>query len=138
MKFRRSIVAIALTLVLSVVLSASQAAVNPVISPQYTYTSVIKSTLNVFGGTASASGSITPKPSNCRTFVKVNLQKKENGSWITIASWTESNESGVSSVRGSKALTKGITYRAYTIGKVYDSSGSLLETAYKASKTYSY
>ena len=138
MKLRRSIVAIALIFTLSVVLSVALAAVNPGISPQYTYTSVIKSTINVSGSTASASGSITPKPSNYRTFVKVELQKKENGSWTTIASWTKSNESGVSSVKGSKTLTKGITYRVYTTGKVYDSSGNLLETAYKASNTYSY
>lgn len=138
MRLRLFVVTVLLTVILSTTFSTVLAANMPGITPQYTYTSVIKSSINVSGKTATAAGSITPKPYNRKTFVKVQLQKKENGSWTTIASWTESNDNGVSSVMGSKTLTKGNTYRTYTTGKVYDNSGNLLETVYKASSIYSY
>lgn len=138
MRLRLFVVTVLLTVILSTTFSTALAANMPGITPQYTYTSVIKSSINVSGKTATAAGSITPKPYNRKTFVKVQLQKKENGSWMTIASWTESNDNGVSSVMGSKTLTKGNTYRTYTTGKVYDNSGNLLETVYKASSIYSY
>ena len=138
MRFRLFVVTVILSVILSTAFSTALAANVPGITPQYTYTSVIKSSISVSGKTATAAGSITPKPYNRKTFVKVQLQKKENGSWTTIASWTESNNNGVSSAMGSKTLTKGKTYRTYTTGKVYDSSGNLLETVYKASSTYSY
>lgn len=138
MRFRLFAVIVIISVILSSAFSTALSANVPGITPQYTYTSVIKSSISVSGKTATAAGSITPKPYNRKTFVKVQLQKKENGSWTTIACWTESNNNGVSSAMGSKTLTKGSTYRVYTIGKVYDSSGNLLETVYKASSTYFY
>ena len=138
MKFKLSVLTFLVTLLLTTVFLTALATNMPGITPQYTYTSVIKSSISVSGKTATAAGSITPKPYNRKTFVKVQLQRKVNGSWTTIAFWTGSNENGVSSAIGSKTLIKGSTYRVYTIGKVYDSSGNLLETVYKASSIYSY
>lgn len=108
------------------------------IMPCYTYVKNTRATLSISSGTATVLGNIQPS-GNLKTSVIVRLQRESNsGSWTTISTWTDSNECGKSEAGGTKALTSGYNYRVYITGKVYNSSGIVLETVntYSTTKTY--
>lgn len=118
--------------------SAFAAVVTPGITPQYKHTSSLTSELSISGGTASVKGNVTPTSDAHRANVKVELQQLVDGSWKTIETWTASSTKGGCTAKGTKALTKGYSYRVYTTGKVYNNAGALMETSYKASSSKSY
>lgn len=108
------------------------------IGARYTHTSSIVASLSINGGSAKASGKITPENSEA-TSILVRLQKETNpGEWTTIATWSGTKASGRSEAGGSKSVTSGYNYRVYVTGKVYDSSGNVIETVDKYSSTRSY
>ena len=60
-------------------------------------------------------------------YIKVELKYYKNGSWQVYDSWEDSgNRFGGVDVR--VRVTPGYTYRVFTTHKVYNSSGTLLET----------
>ena len=139
MKVTRIVARIVLIALLLMTLTVAYAAANnPGVSPLYTYTYSIAGKLSISGGTAPAAGTVTPSDLNNKTTVTVKLQRNENGTWKTIATWTGSNSHGISSAGGDKTLTKGYSYRVYVVGKVYNSSGTLLETTTKTTSTKAY
>lgn len=108
------------------------------IMPCYSYTSSIAASLSINDGVAKAAGKITPEDSR-RTTITVRLQRESSsGTWVTISTWTGSNASGKSEAGGTKSLTSGYNYRVYVTGKVYNSSGTVLETVNKYSTTKAY
>lgn len=58
--------------------------------------------------------------------------------WITIVSWHVSNDRGVSETGGAKQLAAGYNSRVYVTSKVYNESGSVIETVNKYSATKAY
>lgn len=111
---------------------------GPDIMPYYTYVGTIKVDFSVDGTIAECLGRIKPK-SNEQTSIVVNLQRKSSGgTWSTIATWTDRCASGLSEAGGTKSVTKGYDYRVYATGKVYNSSGSVIETVNKYSSVISY
>ena len=98
----------------------------------FTYIDSAAASLSFSGNTARAAGKITPYDHR-RTSVTVRLQKSSNGTsgWSTIGTWTGSNPSGISTAAGTKSVSTGYYYRVRTTGKVYDSSGNVLETVVK-------
>lgn len=124
-----------LVLILSIV---SVAHAEDGIMPCYSYTSSIAASLSISDGVAKAAGKITPEDSR-RTTITVRLQRESSsGTWVTISTWTGSNASGKSEAGGTKSLTAGYNYRVYVTGKVYNSSGTVLETVNKYSTTKAY
>lgn len=123
---------IALALLLSTVTLA--AIREPDAQPNYTYVSGVSANLSISGGTAKVTSRITPQGSR-KTTLTARLQQKVGGKWKTIATWTDSNDSGTSEAGGSKSVSSGYSYRAYVTGRVYDASGKVLETVDKASAT---
>ena len=131
------IICIALSLALLMGMTAFAAVREPDVDPAYTHVSGIKADLSISGGTAKVTGKITPTGKQ-KTTLTTRLQQKVDGKWKTIATWTGSNASGPSVTSDSKRVEAGYSYRTYSTGKVYDSSGKVLETASKASPTKSY
>lgn len=100
---------------------------------RYTYITAISAGLSISGSSASANGGIIPS-GNYATNIVVKLQQRQsNGRWVTIASWSGNNSSGVSEAGGTATITAGYSYRTYVVGHVYDSNGNIIDTgtAYK-------
>ena len=108
------------------------------IMPCYAYTNSIEAKIDISGGTAKAEGKIVPSGGQ-RTAIIVYLQKENSsGRWTTLAVWSGSNDAGISKAGGSKEVTSGYNYRVKVLGKVYDSSGTVIEsiTTYSPIKAY--
>lgn len=135
MRLRGTCLMMCLVLMLSIVNVAS---VEEGIMPCYSYTSSIAASLSISDGVAKAAGKITPEDSQ-HTSITVRLQRKSSsGTWSTISTWTGSNAGGKSEAGGTKSLTSGYDYRVYVTGKVYNSTGTVIETIDKYSATKSY
>ncbi len=126
---------VCITLVLMFVVNA-MAEVQDIF--RYDYISSISASLSFSSGTASASGRIIPIGKR-HTSIIVRLQKETSpGMWTTVAYWTGSNTSGGSEAGGTHTISSGYNYRVYTVGKVYDSSGSVIETGTAYSSVHYY
>lgn len=127
-----------LCLLLALPIAVTAYAENEDIMLCYTYVDSIRASLKISSGSAAASGSVIPSGS-LETSVTVRLQRESSsGTWVTISTWTGSNEGGKSEAGGTKKLTSGYNYRVCVTGKVYDSAGTVLETVNKYSATKSY
>lgn len=89
-------------------------------------------------GKATCSGLVTPRDNSYTSDLTVSLQKSTGSGWSSIKSWSGSGVgfAGVI-IEGHHYVTSG-TYRVCSTAKVYDSSGTLLETQsfYSAERTY--
>ena len=98
---------------------------------RYTYIYAIRANLSISGTSATVSGQILPR-TPLPTDITVSLQEyQSDGTWSTVASWSDSNPAGESQAGGTVSVSSTSTYRAYVVGHVYDSDGILLETATK-------
>lgn len=88
--------------------------------------------LSISNGKATGSAVVFLLNGNSAT-ITVTIQKKNGSQWSSAAS-----NSGQLSTAASVSAEKGATYRAYTVCKVYNSSGQLIETisAYSTEKQY--
>lgn len=91
--------------------------------------SVIPS-LSISSGTANCKGTVRSK-NGVKCNATITLQKKSNGSWVNVKTWTNSG-TGSCTVKGSNAVTKGISYRVKAIGKC----GTESITKYSSTKSY--
>lgn len=135
MKFRVCCIIMCLFLVGAAIHTASA---DTEIMPCFVYTNRIEAKIGISGGTAKAEGGIYPSGGQ-RTAIIVYLQKENSsGRWTTLAVWSGSNDSGISKASGSKEVTSGYNYRVKVLGKVYDSSGAVIEsiTTYSLTKSY--
>lgn len=107
------------------------------IQPRYTCTKVINADLVFNDGSASAWGEVIPHDSY-ETRITVNLQRCDDGTWVSLSVWTGHNTNGKSEAGGTRNISTGHDYRVYVIGKVYDTNGNLLETVTKYSPTVSF
>ena len=91
---------------------------------------------NITDGVVSASGRCTSVNPNNTTKVTVYIQRLSGSDWVNIKSASSSD--GFYAAKATYTATKGTTYRGKTVGKVYDSSGNLVDTLtiISNSKTY--
>ena len=68
--------------------------------------------------------------------IKANLQQYKNGSWVTIATWSQSFNTFYGTLTGTKAITKGYNYRTQAIYTATSASGTETLTAYSGVKSY--
>ena len=69
--------------------------------------------------------------------IKANLQQYKSGSWVTIATWSQSFNSYRGSLTGTKAnITKGYDYRVQAIYTATSASLTETFTAYSGVKHY--
>jgi len=88
-------------------------------------------------GLSSSYSDIVLTYSSDKAELIMDLQQLKSGVWTTIKSW---NTSGSGTVYLDKDwyVVSGYSYRVYTTAKVYNSSGTLLETAYATSNSVFY
>ncbi|MCH5287995.1 MAG: hypothetical protein J1E43_11305 [Christensenellaceae bacterium] len=87
----------------------------------------------ILGKNAKAVVSVSAIPVGYSVSTSVSLQKKVSSAWTNVAS-----AAGTRDVSASASAIKGVTYRAYAICKIYDSSGNLNETLTLVSETRTY
>lgn len=127
-------VAVWLVLVFGIVSSANADDVVP----RYVYVNKLLVDLQVYNGSLKASGKISSYNDE-KTSITVCLQQQSStGYWRTVCTWTDTDSNGDSSAGGSKRVAKGYDDRAYAIGKVYNSSDSVVEILEKYSSVISY
>ena len=141
----KKMLAILLVVLLTVVLSGVAVAEmssyeEPQIQPRYDHTNSIKATLSIdSSGNATCSGSVKATSGSSKVSVTVRLKKLENGSWNTIATWSDSG-SGSTTVKagGSQKVSSGYSYKVVTSGTIKDSAGNVLESPSASSTTKTY
>lgn len=101
------------------------------IARRYSYINSIHANLRIDGGTAYSDGDITPNDinSNYIAQITVYLQRNVNGSWQTVATWSDSQVNGIAAAGGSRSVTPGYEYRTYVVGTISDANGTVLERA---------
>ena len=122
------------TIVMSFAFAYESREEAPIDMARYDHTSFISAELSISWGKAHAYGEIDPIENN-RTTITVRLQRKEDGSWTTIKTWTGQNNNGPCDAGGAVSISSGYLYRTYVTGKVYSSAGSVIETVNKYSGT---
>lgn len=139
MKYHRFL---CILLVLSLLLAAIPftAICEDSLDPQSEYTSNINATLSINGSKASVQGTITPKASTetRKVSIIVYLQRKENGKWHSLDSWSGSATNARAKASGSKTIERGYEYRALAVGRISTAEGVLLERPTSASSSQSY
>lgn len=112
---------------------------SSIISPSFTSISSLSSNLSIdSSGKATCSGTVTPSNNTYTANMTISLQKSTSSGWSTIKTWSSSGTGlkGVS-INNTYYVVSG-TYRVCNTSKIYNSSGTLLETEslYSATKTY--
>ena len=98
------------------------------VQPRYAVIKSLSASLTGQSGYVTASGKVTVTDPALTCNLTLELQKKENGSWITIATWYNSGAISVS-VSNTYYLQSG-QYRTKVTARVYNASNVLVETAY--------
>lgn len=125
------------TLLTMLAVPAMAAETDNGVSPRFTYISKVSTGLSISNiGVASCTANGCA-PGVASVKITCRLQQYKNGSWTTIRTWTGTG-TNIASVAQSVAVYSGYTYRTYTSFYVYNSAGSIIETAgcYSAQKTY--
>ncbi|MDD2300010.1 MAG: hypothetical protein PHU69_10270 [Fermentimonas sp.] len=110
-----------------------------VITPQFTYISLLSPGLSInSSGKATCTGLASAYDSSHTTRLTVELQKSTSSGWSTIKSWSAS-ATGVSiaAVEENYYVVYG-TYRVCATAKIYNASGTLLESKSLYSNTVTY
>ncbi len=110
-----------------------------IISPRFTAILSISAGLSInSSGKAACAGSVTPSSNTYTADMTVSLEKSTSNGWSTIKSWTGSGTGYVGVVIDAYYYVTSGTYRVCTTAKIYNSSGTLLETEsfYSAERTY--
>lgn len=130
----------ALVLCLVLVVSCFHTTASGEISPQYSHTRNIRASLSFDGDKATSSGGISPKSSDDvrKVRITVYLQRNENGVWITIDSWKDTQTNCKAQAVGEKTVSSGYQYRTYAVGTISTEEGVLLERVSATSKTVSH
>ena len=110
-----------------------------IIMPQFTYISVLIPGLSINSiGTATCAGLASAYNSSHRTILTVELQKSNAGGWSTIKSWSASSTgASLAKIEEDYYVARG-TYRVRATAKVYNASGTLLESQSLYSDTVIY
>ncbi|AGL02510.1 hypothetical protein [Desulfoscipio gibsoniae] len=110
-----------------------------VITPQFTYISVSTPDLSIDSlGTATCAGLASAYDSSHTTKLTVQLQKSNAGGWSTIKSWSASSTgASLAKIEEDYYVVRG-SYRVCATAKVYNASGTLLESQSLYSDTVIY
>lgn len=108
----------------------SDARENPM---RYNLTSSITASLSISGGKAHVAGIVSAKYASAHCSIKVQLQKKINGTWYGIKSWTNSGTLSTSA-GGDYSVSSG-SYRTCVTATVTYNGNSEHPYAYSGTKT---
>lgn len=108
---------------------------------RYSYINTVSASIRLSGSTAVCFGNGRGKYTNTTTHLLVTLQRKAPGSasWSGIKSWsTTTNGIAMAQIEESYTITSGYSYRVRVRCQIKDSSGTVLETAYRNSASVTY
>lgn len=110
---------------------------DTVVSPQYTYiqSNYANLTINESTGVATCTSSCYAT-SVYTVSIECKLQRYTGTSWSTVKTWTTS-ANRYANISQTWTVPSGYTYRVYSTYRIYNSSGTLLETGTN-SKSYAY
>lgn len=137
--FKRSLCLLTAILILCASASAvapQEAFDIPEISPRYAYIRDTEADLEITGGLANCSASVSAPTSSYDVELTVELQQNRSG-WDTIKTWTDSG-TRYASAGGNWYVASGYDYRVKATATVYNSSGREIESATFYSYTESY
>lgn len=106
---------------------------SPETPMRYSLTSSITASLSISGGKAHVAGNISAKYASAHCSIKVQLQKKINGTWYGIKSWTSSGTLSASA-GGDISVTSG-SYRTCVTATVTYNGDSEHPFKYSGTKT---
>lgn len=109
------------------------------VTPQFTYISFLSPGLSIdSSGKATSVGAAAGYDNLYRTDLTVQLQKSNGGGWTVIKTWTASaTGASIADVEGDYYVVRG-AYRVCATAKIYNTSGTLLETQSLYSVTVTY
>lgn len=96
----------------------------------------ISSSLTRTGSNAVISSSIIGQNGVTKTSVTSTLQRKVNGKWVDVKSWSDTQNKNLSSLNKTNSITKGYSYRVMTKGTAYRGDVSESSTVYSNVITY--
>ncbi|NTV91486.1 MAG: hypothetical protein HGA22_14190, partial [Clostridiales bacterium] len=100
------------------------------ISVQYVALTQISAYLSIStSGCTTCSGTVVPSSSSYTSTITVSLQKYSTSGWSVIKSWSGSGTGLAGASAGGNYYVSTGTYRVCSTANVYNSSGTLLETA---------
>lgn len=106
------------------------------IAPYMLYIADSRCSLSISGTTATVSSSVEGDSFDAtKAKVVAELQEKSGSSWSTIATWTDTQNAYKASVKQTKAVTAGKTYRVKATVTVWEGSLSETQTLYSAERT---
>lgn len=116
---------------------AEETASDDPILYRYSYISSINATLNISGSSAECYGRVTCASSSYDIAITMTLKRQSGSSWVTVVSWS-GNGSLIATLNETVVLSVEGSYKVVVVGKIKNSSGTVLETATKESsiKTY--
>ena len=116
----------------AVALAAEEEPYDPGIIEEepYEIISSYSSNISVSGGTAKCSANMRASGAS-KVTIKMELQKKSNGSYSTVATWNGSANGSSTSLSKSKGITSGATYRLKTTFKATKSGTTETAVQYK-------
>ncbi|MBR5321507.1 MAG: hypothetical protein IKU41_06670 [Clostridia bacterium] len=108
---------------------------NYEVAPCMMYIADANSSLSVSGTTATVNCWVEGNIGATKAKVVAELQMKSGSTWVTVGTWTDIQNSDEASVKASKAVTKGNTYRVKATVTVWEGSQSETQTVYSSEKT---
>lgn len=108
---------------------------------RYSYINIVSASIRLTGATAVCFGNGRGKYANTTTHLLVTLQRKapDAAAWSGIKSWsTTTNGIAMAQIEESYTITSGYSYRVRVRCQIKDSSGNVLETAYRNSASVTY
>lgn len=106
------------------------------IAPYLLYIMDSRCTLGISGTTATVSCSVEGDSFDAtKAKVVAELQVKSGSSWSSVATWTDTQYSEYASVKQTKSVTAGKTYRVKATVTVWESSLSETQTLYSVERT---
>ena len=99
------------------------------------YIADANSSLSVSGTTATVNCWVEGNIGATKAKVVAELQMKSGSTWVTVGTWTDIQNSDEASVKASKAVTKGNTYRVKATVTVWEGSQSETQYVYSGEKT---
>ncbi len=133
----------AAVLALTPAVSMAETSMKPVnaqtenaISPYMLYIRQTTSVLSISGTTATVDCSTLGVVGEAtKAKIIAELQVKNGGSWTTVETWTDTQNSYRASVYETYSVTKGKTYRVKATATVWEGSQSEIQTVFSNEKT---
>lgn len=124
------ILVLVLVLTSAIVAASAYAPSTEVIQPRWARIYSLTASLDISAsGRADCSSSVRVRDSSDSADLTMSLQRSSNGtSWTTVKAWTDSGRGSVS-MDESWYVLSGYSYRVKATAEVYNSSGTLVESA---------